>query len=81
MQLVEPLTDGSACEVAVTRTLSLALFSALADMVTVSVAVPEAPATSGKGVEGERLSDQPALSAVVREYVSETLPVFVTVTV
>jgi hypothetical protein len=51
-------------------------------MVTLSVAVPEAPAASESDVGeivGFQLGD--ALSAVVKLYVFWTLPVFVTVTV
>jgi hypothetical protein len=60
--------------------LSLAPFAAPLGMVTLSVAVPEAEAASVSDV-GEIVRLQPALSAVVREYVFWTLPVFVTVTV
>jgi len=49
-------------------------------MVTVSVAVPDAPPASDSN-EGEIVRLQPALSVVLREYVSGTAPSFLTVTV
>jgi hypothetical protein len=77
MQLVEAL---ALVPVAVTRTLSLVPISAPLGMATVRVAVPEAPAASGSDV-GEIVRLQLALSAVVKEYVSETPPSLLTVTV
>jgi len=77
MQLAEAL---ALVPIAVTLTLSMVPIFTPLGMATVRVAVPDAPPASDSDV-GEIVRLQLALSAVVKEYVSETPPSFLTVTV
>ena len=77
VQLAELLTP---VPVAVTVMLSIVPPIAFEGTVTLSVAVPLFPGDRVSDV-GETLGDHPALSMAVKEYVSEMLPVLVTVTV
>jgi hypothetical protein len=83
MQLTLSVTAASAREVAVTVIVVESPSAAVLGMVTLSCAVSDAPGASGPTVSLERLGDQlgTALSLLVKVYVSEAVPVFVTVTV
>ena len=80
LQLVEPLALGSALEVAVTTMVVESPPAAPLGTVTVSVAVPEAPAARVSEF-GEIPGDHPAPPETRRSKLSVASPVFVTVTV
>ena len=80
LQLAEPLTLGSALEVAVTAMVVESPSAAPLGTVTLSVAVPEAPAARVSEF-GEIPGDHPALPEIRRSKVSVFSPVLVTVTV
>jgi hypothetical protein len=82
-QLALSFTVGLACEVAVTVIMWLTFSAVSLGMVTLSVAVPDAPGASGPIEVLERLDGQlgAVLSLFVKLYVSETVLVFFTVTV
>ena len=80
LQLAEPLTLGSALEVAATVIVAELPSAAPLGTVTVSVAVPEAPAARVSEL-GEIPGDHPAPPEIRRSKLSLASPVFLTVTV